>query len=129
MQTTVTAENAAPPAGPYSPALVWNELVFISGQGPIDPATGAVAGDAFAVQAEQALANLDTLLQASGSGRDCVLKVQVYVTDLASFAELNDRYAAFFAGYAQPARTTIQAAALPGGIQVELDAIAYRRPA
>jgi 2-iminobutanoate/2-iminopropanoate deaminase len=58
-----------------------------------------------------------------------VLKVQVYVTDLANFAELNDRYAAFFAGQTPPARTTIQAAALPGGIQVELDAIAYRRPA
>jgi 2-iminobutanoate/2-iminopropanoate deaminase len=128
MQRTITAANGAPTAGPYSPALAWNDLVFISGQGPIDPRTGTVPSEDFDDQAQQALANLDVLLEASGSDRDRVLKVQLYVVDLAHFEQLNELYAAFFEGCTQPARTTIQAAALPGGIQVELDAIAYRRP-
>lgn len=126
MQEAVQTPDAPAPVGPYSPALLWEELVFVSGQGPIDPRTGDVESADFAGQSRQAFANLDTLLSTSGTGRDRVLKVQVYLTDLANFATLNELYAEFFDGCTYPARTTIQAAALPGGIQVELDAIAYR---
>jgi 2-iminobutanoate/2-iminopropanoate deaminase len=126
MQQAVYSSSAPAPAGPYSPALLWQELVFISGQGPVDPRSGRVESEDFAAQARQALANLDELLSASSSGRDRVLKVQVYLTDLDRFGELNELYGEFFDGHTAPARTTIQAAALPGGIQVELDAIAYR---
>jgi 2-iminobutanoate/2-iminopropanoate deaminase len=125
-QQAVRSESAPAPAGPYSPALVWGELVFVSGQGPVDPATGRVA-EGIAEQVSQTLANLDTLLAAAGSGRDRVLKMQVYLTDLGNFGVMNELYARFFEGCTYPARTTIEAAALPGGIGVEIDAIAYRR--
>jgi len=124
----VRSESAPVPAGPYSPALAWAELVFVSGQGPVNPTTGRVEADAFEAQASQALANVDALLKAAGSGRDKVLKVQVYLTDLADFSAMNELYADFFGGCTPPARTTIQAAGLPGGIRIELDAIAFRAP-
>jgi 2-iminobutanoate/2-iminopropanoate deaminase len=126
MQQAVTSQNAPEPVGPYSPALCWQDLVFVSGQGPINPHTGAVESDDFAEQARQAFANLDALLVSANTGRTQVLKVQVYLTDLANFDTLNGLYAEYFAGCTFPARTTIQAAALPGGIKVELDAIACR---
>jgi 2-iminobutanoate/2-iminopropanoate deaminase len=126
MQEAVQTSDVPTPAGPYSPALVWENLVFVSGQGPIDPRTGIVASNDFTGQARQAFANLDALLTSAGSGRDRVLKVQVYLTDLANFNVLNELYAKFFEACINPARTTIQAAALPGGIQVEVDAVAYR---
>jgi 2-iminobutanoate/2-iminopropanoate deaminase len=126
MQKIVHSPDAAAPVGPYSPALVWNDLVFVSGQGPIDARTGKVESEDFAGQAQQMFVNVDALLQASGSARDCVLKVQLYLVDLANFDLVNELYARFFAGCPYPARTTIQAAALPGGIQVECDVVAYR---
>jgi 2-iminobutanoate/2-iminopropanoate deaminase len=128
MQNIIESADAAAPSGPYSPAIVWNELVFLSGQGPVDPRTGNVETEDFIGQAEQTLRNLEALLLASGSGRGHVLKVQVYLVDLANFERFNELYAAFFEGFPYPARTTVQVAALPGGIQVELDLIAYKVP-
>ena len=101
-------------------------MVFVSGQGPADPATGAVESAEFVQQARQVLANMDVLLRAAGSGRERVLKVQAYLTDLDySAATFNQVYGEFFEGCIAPARTTVQVAGLPGGIKVKADAIAY----
>lgn len=126
MQEAVTSSNLPKPGGPYSPAVAWERLVFVSGQGPVDAEGNSGAQMDIADQVSQTLANLESVLQASGSDRTKVLSVQAYLTDLADFAVFNSRYAEFFAGCVAPARTTVQVAALPNGIAVELNAIAYR---
>lgn len=124
--TSISSPDAPAPIGPYSPAVVWENLVFISGQGPVDPRTGKkIEGDVTA-QTRQVFANLDALLKAAGAARQTVLKVTVYLTNMGEFAAMNAVYKDFFAGSTFPARTTIQAAALPAGIDVEIDMIAYR---
>ena len=114
------------PTGPYSPAVVWQNLVFISGQGPVDSKTGKPVNGDICEQTRQALFNIDQLLQAAGSSRNKVLKVQVYLANIENFSKMNRVYEEFFKGCTFPTRTTIQAGALPGRIGVEIDAIAYR---
>ncbi|MDQ3910292.1 MAG: RidA family protein [Actinomycetota bacterium] len=120
MKRTVTARNAPEPAGPYSHAVVVNGLVFISGQGPVDPATGTMP-DAFADQVRQTFRNVRTILEAAGTSLDNVVKVNAYVTDLTRFQEFNDVYEEFFQ-QAPPARTTVGASLL--GFLVEVDCVA-----
>jgi 2-iminobutanoate/2-iminopropanoate deaminase len=123
---SISSPDAPAPIGPYSPAVTWENLVFISGQGPVDPRTGKkIEGDVSA-QTRQVFANLDALLKAAGASRKTVLKVTVYLTNMGEFTAMNGVYKEFFAGLTYPARTTIQAAALPAGIDVEIDMIAYR---
>ncbi len=118
--------EAAPAAiGPYSQAVAAGDFVFISGQIPLDPATGGMTGGEFAAQAERVLANLDAILVAAGCTRDRVVKVTVYLSDLGNFAELNEVYSRFF-GPHRPARAVVQVAALPRGASVEIEAIAVR---
>jgi 2-iminobutanoate/2-iminopropanoate deaminase len=124
--TSISSPDAPAPIGPYSPAVAWENLVFISGQGPVDPKAGKkIEGDVTA-QTRQVFANLDALLKAAGASRQTVLKVTVYLTNIGEFSAMNAVYKDFFAGSTFPARTTIQAAALPAGIDVEIDMIAYR---
>jgi 2-iminobutanoate/2-iminopropanoate deaminase len=113
------------PAGPYSPGMQVERLVFVSGQGATDPRTGELAGDDVASQTAQCLANVESILQAAGSSLQHVLRCGVFLADMAEFAQMNEVYARAF-GEHRPARTTIQAGALPGqGLRVEIDAIAY----
>ena len=120
MRKTVMADKGPAPAGPYSHAVVANSFVFISGQGPVNPETGAMP-DAFADQVRQTLKNVQTILEAAGSSLDDVFKVNAYVTDLTRFAEFNDVYKELFQ-HDPPARTTVATALL--GILVEVDCIA-----
>lgn len=120
MRKTVTAENGPAPAGPYSHAVVANGFVFISGQGPVDPETGAMP-DAFADQVRQTFKNARTILEAAGAGLDDVVKVNAYLTDLTRFAEFNEVYKEFFS-HDPPARTTVATSLL--GFLVEVDCIA-----
>ena len=120
MRKTVMADKGPAPAGPYSHAVVANGFVFISGQGPVNPETGAMP-DAFADQVRQTFKNVQTILEAAGSSLEDVVKVNAYVTDLTRFAEFNDVYKEFFQDD-PPARTTV-VTALPG-ILVEVDCIA-----
>ena len=120
MRKTVMADKGPAPAGPYSHAVVANGFVFISGQGPVNPETGAMP-DAFADQVRQTFKNVQTILEAAGSSLDEVVKVNAYVTDLTRFAEFNDVYKEFFQED-PPARTTVGTALL--GILVEVDCIA-----
>ena len=120
MRKTVMVDNGPVPAGPYSHAVVANGFVFISGQGPVNPETGAMP-DAFADQVRQTFENVQTILEAAGSTLDDVVKVNAYVTDLTRFAEFNEVYKEFFQDD-PPARTTVATALL--SILVEVDCIA-----
>ena len=113
------------PLGPYSPGMGFERLIFVSGQGATDPATGQLAGTSAAAQTEQCLRNVQAILEAGGSGLQHVLRCGVFLVDMNEFQEMNQVYARMF-GEHRPARTTIQAAKLPGeGLRVEIDAIAY----
>ena len=121
----VLSEALPRPVGPYVPGMIFERLVFVSGQGATDPATGQLAGDDIETQTEQVLKNVRTILEAAGSRMDCVLRCGVFLTDMAEFPRMNAVYERMFAGH-RPARTTVQVAALPyAGLKVEIDAIAY----
>jgi 2-iminobutanoate/2-iminopropanoate deaminase len=121
----VHAENLPKPVGPYSPATIHERLIFVSGQGATDPATGALAGADVETQTEQCLKNLRAILQAAGSDLHCVLRCGVFLIDMSEFSRMNAVYSRVF-GEHRPARTTIQAAGLPGeGLRVEVDCVAY----
>jgi 2-iminobutanoate/2-iminopropanoate deaminase len=123
--TPVHAANLPKPVGPYSPGVRFDRLIFVSGQGAFDPATGQLAGAGIELQTEQCLRNVQAILEAAGSSLQHVLRCGVFLIDLGEFPQMNAVYARMFGAH-RPARTTIQAAALPGeGLRVEIDAIAY----
>jgi 2-iminobutanoate/2-iminopropanoate deaminase len=119
----VNSAGSAPAIGPYSPALRVGQMLFLSGQIPLDPATGQVVEGDIAVQARRVLDNMDALLQAAGAGFAQVAKTTIYLADLADFAAVNEIYASYF-GQPYPARATVQVARLPRDVRVEIDAIA-----
>ena len=122
----VHAAGAPAAVGPYSHAVRTGALVYLSGQTPIDPATGGLVPGDVAVQAERVFANLAAVLEAAGATFDDVVKVNVYLTDMADFAAVNAVYARTFAE-PFPARTTVAVAGLPLGARVEIEAVAERR--
>lgn len=118
----VTALGAPAAIGPYSHAVRSSGLLFCSGQIPLDPDSGELVGDTPAEQAIQCLENLKAVCAAAGATLDDAVRVTVYLTDMAAFAEVNEAYAGFFESD-PPARVAIGVAALPKGAQVEVDAI------
>ena len=128
MTKDIIDTDAAPPAaGPYSQAVKGAGLVFVSGQLPIDPATGAMP-DGVADQTRQSLANIAAILRADELGLDAILKCTVFLTDMEAFSEMNGVYAQSFPG-AAPARSAYQVVRLPKGAKVEIEAIALARGA
>jgi len=119
---TVHAAGAPAAVGPYSHAVRFGELLFCSGQIPLDPQSGEIVGDGPAAQARRCLENLAVVCAAAGTSLARALRMTVYMTDLAAFAEVNEVYGSFF-GEDPPARVAIGVAALPRGAQVEIDAI------
>ena len=120
----VTSRNLPTPVGPYSPGMIFGNLVFVSGQAGRDPATGQVAPDITA-QTEQVLKNVATILEAAGSGMQHVLRCGVFIVDMKEFPQMNEVYARAFGSH-RPARTTVEVSGLPGdGLRVEIDAVAY----
>jgi 2-iminobutanoate/2-iminopropanoate deaminase len=119
----VVADNAPRAIGPYSQAVVVDGLVFTAGQIALDARSGEMVGRSTAEQTEQVLTNLAMILQAAGSGLPLVVKTTVYLLDMADFPAMNEVYAKHFAGH-RPARSTVQAAALPKAARVEIEAIA-----
>jgi len=125
MRKAVTTDKAPRPMGPYSQAIIDGDLLFLAGQGPIVPATGATDLGDIASQTRLTLENVEAILEAAGSSLDKVIRCNVYLKDIGDFAAMNEVYArTFTAPY--PARTTIQAGALPGGIAVEIECVARR---
>jgi len=123
---SVVATQQAPQAiGPYSQAIVVDRLVFTAGQVALDPETGALVGQSVTEQTEQVLKNLTAVLVAAGSSLGQVVKTTVFLADMADFAAMNEVYARRFGAH-KPARSTVQAAGLPKGARVEIDAIAVK---
>ena len=123
LKQVVTTTEAPAAIGPYSQAIRVGNLVFASGQIPLHPQTGQMVGETAADQARQALQNLQAVLQAAGTSLQHVVKTTIFLTDLSQFAAVNAVYAEFFPEQ-PPARSTVQVAALPRGVQVEIEAIA-----
>ncbi len=124
MSKQVVHTDAAPAAiGPYSQAIRAGDFVYTAGQIGIDPATGQLV-EGIAAQTRQALRNLQAVLEAAGASLDQVVKTTVFLHDIGDFGAMNAVYAEFFAGE-PPARSAVQAAALPKGALVEIEAVAY----
>jgi 2-iminobutanoate/2-iminopropanoate deaminase len=125
MHKPVHAANLPKPVGPYSPGMGFERLIFVSGQGATDPATGTLVSRDTAAQTEQCLKNVQAILKAGGSDLQHVLRCGVFLIDISEFQQMNAVYMRMFGDH-RPARTTIQAAGLPGeGLRVEIDAVAY----
>jgi 2-iminobutanoate/2-iminopropanoate deaminase len=120
---TISTDKAPGAIGPYSQAIKVGDLVFCSGQIPIDPVTGEFVSQDVAEQTKQVLKNLSAVLEAAGSGLGKVVKTTVFLADMGDFAAMNDVYAEFFSEN-KPARATVQAARLPRDARVEIDCIA-----
>lgn len=125
MKTAVTTEKAPKAIGPYSQAIDIGTFVFVSGQTPIDPATGELIKGGVAEQTERCLTNVENILLAAGLDMKNVVKTTVFMTDLKKFAEMNDVYAKRFS-LPHPARATVEVSGLPRGAAVEIEAIAVR---
>lgn len=125
MLKAIATAGAPAAIGPYSQGIVNGDLVFSSGQLPIDPATKAMPDDVSA-QARQSLTNVKAVLEAGGAGMDTVIKVTIFLADIADFGKVNDVYNTFFKE-PYPARSCFAVAALPLGARVEIEAIAAKK--
>lgn len=123
MREAVATSDAPAAIGPYSQAIVAGGFLFVSGQIPLDPATGRLVSGTIAEETRRVFDNLAAILTAAGAGFDDVVKTTVYLSDMADFTAMNEVYATYFSAPA-PARATVQAAALPKGVRVEIDLIA-----
>ena len=123
MKTIVSTHLAPKTKLPYSQAVIWNGLVFLSGQIPLDPKSGDIVSGGIAEQTERVLENLKIVLAEAGSSLGNVLKTTVFLTDMGNFAQMNEVYARHFP-QDPPARSTIEAARLPRDVSVEIDCIA-----
>ena len=119
---TVNAEGAPAAAGPYSHAVKSNGLVFLSGQTPIDPATGQLVEGSIGDQTRRCLDNLAIVAAAAGASLEDAVRMGIYVTDISVFKDVNEAYGSYFPSN-PPARSTIGVAALPLGAEVEIDAV------
>lgn len=126
MKKVLKTPNAPAAIGPYSQAIRADHLVFVSGQLPIDPATGEFAGDDITSQTRQSLTNIKAILESDGLAMEDVVKVTVLLQNISDFAAMNEVYATFFEGDC-PARAAYEVAALPKGALIEIEAIAYAK--
>jgi len=125
VRKAIVTEQGPKPVGPYSQAIVEGDFIFVSGQGPINPRTGSLElGDARS-ETKRVFENMRAILEAAGSSLDHVVKCNVYLRDIKDFAAMNEVYQTYFTA-PFPARTTIQAGALPGGIAVEIECVAKK---
>ncbi|NUL81217.1 MAG: RidA family protein [Armatimonadetes bacterium] len=123
MKSVVSTDQAPAAIGPYSQAIRTGDLLFVSGQIPIDPATGSIVDGGIEEQTHRVMQNLKAILGAAGASLNQVVKTTIYLTDLGDFATVNGIYADYFQ-QPFPARATVQVSALPKSVGVEIDAIA-----
>jgi 2-iminobutanoate/2-iminopropanoate deaminase len=122
-RTAVSTDHAPAAIGPYSQAIRTGELLFCSGQIPLDPSTGEIVKEDVEGQAQRCLENLTAVCEAAGASLANAVRCTVYLTDMGDFARVNEVYGRFFEGDDPPARVAVAAAALPKGADVEIDAI------
>lgn len=125
MPKEIISTKEAPAAiGPYSQAVKVGDIVFVSGQIPLDPATGEMVQGDVEAQTKRVMENLRAVLKAAGAGFEHVVRSTIYLTDLGDFAKVNAIYGSYFPSE-PPARATVQVSALPRGSQVEIDVVAH----
>ncbi len=123
MKRTIHTDHAPKAIGPYSQAIAWDGLLFVSGQIPLDPATGQIVEGGIAEQTRRVLENIKAILEAGGSDLSKVLRTTVYLKDMAEFAAMNEVYGQFFTSQ-PPARATVEVSRLPRDARLEIDAVA-----
>ena len=123
MKKIISTDSAPKAIGPYSQAVVHNGVAYLSGQIPLDPASGQLVEGDVAVQTERVIENLKAVLEASGSSLAHVLKTGVFLKDMGDFPKMNEVYGRYF-GESLPARATVEVARLPRDVRVEIDCIA-----
>lgn len=123
MREIIQTESAPKPIGPYSQAIRANGFLFVSGQIPIDPATGDVVSGNIEAQTRQVLDNVSAILRAAGSSLEKVIKTSIFLTNLDDFSRMNQVYGNYM-GEARPARATVQVSRLPREVLVEIEAVA-----
>ena len=122
MRTKISTPNAPAAIGPYSQAIRCGDMVYTSGQIPLDPATGTVVGEDIRTQAEQVMKNLSAVLTAAGASFESAVKTTCFLADMADFAAFNEIYATYFT--TSPARSCVAVKTLPKGVLVEVEVIA-----
>ena len=125
MKTIINTKNAPAPIGPYSQAVAAAGLLFVSGQIPTNPSTGEVITTGITDEAKQVMENLKGVLDEAGVGFDSIIKTTIFLTDMQTFAQVNEVYGSYFTANF-PARETVQVAGLPKGVNVEISAIALK---
>lgn len=121
---TLSTPNAPPALGPYSQAVISAGLVHCSGQVALDPQSGELVSSEIGAQTERVLENLRAVLEAADSGLAAVIKCNIYLTDIADYAAVNEVYARFFSGDSPPARACVEVTRLPKDARVEIDCVA-----
>ena len=126
MKKVIATSNAPSAIGPYSQAIAAGDFLYVSGQIPIDPATGNIVEGGIQAQSRQSLTNVKAILEEAGLTMDAVLKTTVFLSDMNNFAAMNEVYATFFTEGSFPARSAVEVARLPKDALVEIEAIAVR---
>lgn len=124
MKKIIRSQNAPAPVGPYNQAVLHNSTLYVSGQIPMDPVSGAMVQDSIEAETHQVLRNIQAILEEAGLSFAHVLKCSVFVTDINNFSRINAVYATYFEEQTAPARELVQVAALPKGANVEISVIA-----
>ena len=124
MRKTISTPNAPAAIGPYSQAILCGNMLYTSGQIPLDPATGTVVGDNIRDQAEQVMKNLEAVLTAAGTSFENAVKTTCFLADMGDFAAFNEVYAKYF--ISKPARSCVAVKTLPKGVLCEIEAIAVK---
>ena len=125
MKTIINTPNAPAPIGPYSQAVAANGLLFVSGQIPMNPATAEIITTGITDEATQVMENLKAILTEAGVGFDAIIKSTIFLTDMQTFAQVNEVYGSYFTADF-PARETVQVSVLPKNVNVEISVIALK---
>jgi 2-iminobutanoate/2-iminopropanoate deaminase len=126
MKKVIQTDKAPKAIGPYSQAIQAGNMIFLSGQIPIDPKTGELTGGDIRQQTQQVLENIKGLLESQRLGMEDVIKVTIFLKDMGNFNQVNEVYAAYFSS-SPPARSTVEVAKLPRNVEIEIEAIAFTR--
>ena len=117
-------EKAAELGGPYSQAIIYRDMIYLSGQGAVDPSTNQLTTGTIEKEARLALENIKIIMEAAGSSLDNILQVSVYLTDIREYARFNEVYREYF-NDPMPARTCVEVKQLPFGLRIEIDTVGY----